>query len=185
MTSSQPPAWAQDWIAMLAPARRRDAILGDLLEEYHEAQVPECGVAAADRWFARQARGFLWSASIVPGVVMVIPDLVGLVAHQFVVMAIFTLTGFHLGRSTRRVDGAFLVAPAMTIIACGLEFAVSLGMFGIPAVVHPSPAAMAALWEATDIPVQIILPIGIVLTFVGAVIGALIPSAARPRKGRV
>jgi hypothetical protein len=190
----QPPAWAQSWIEMLAPARRRDAVLGDLLEEYHETQVPAVGGAAADRWFKRQAHGFLWSASVLPGGVMgalismgVLRDPAGLPLHAFAawtapaaaahyaVPALFVLAGLRLGLSTRRVDGAFLVAPTVTLMASVMGFAAAFGAFGIPALVDHSAAAAAALYDATDIPVQIMLPVGIVLTLMGAAIGAPMP----------
>jgi hypothetical protein len=194
--SPQPAAWAQSWIEMLAPARRRDAVLGDLLEEYHETQVPQHGVAAANRWFKRQAHGFLWSASVLPGGLMgafigmgVLRDPAGLPLHalalpaaqaaaaHYAVPAIFVLAGVRLGMSTRRVDGAFLVAPTVTLMASVIGFAAAFGAFGIPALVDHSPAAAAALYDGTDIPVQIMLPAGIVLTLLGAATGALMPAA--------
>src|SRR6185436_9809025 len=58
-----PPLRAQWLVSALAPARSHDSVVGDLLEEYRESQVPERGVGAADRWFVRQALGFLWTAS--------------------------------------------------------------------------------------------------------------------------
>jgi hypothetical protein len=198
---SPPPAWAQSWIEMLAPARQRDAVLGDLLEEYHETQVPQHGVAAADRWFKRQAHGFLWSASVLPGVLMgaimcfgVLRDPAALPLHaltapgghaasaHYAVPLIFVLAGLRLGWSTRRADGAFLVAPTVTLMASVMGFAAAFGAFGIPALIDHSPAAAAALYDGTDIPVQIILPAGVLLTLLGAAIGALMPAA--PLKGR-
>jgi hypothetical protein len=59
-SSVQPPRWAERVLALLLDARRRDDILGDLLEEYREAIHPARGASAADRWYVRQVAGFLW-----------------------------------------------------------------------------------------------------------------------------
>src|SRR5262249_58421274 len=60
---SHPPAWAQVLVTLFVPAARRESIVGDLMEEYHEAQVPEHGASSADWWYIRQAAGFLWRAA--------------------------------------------------------------------------------------------------------------------------
>jgi hypothetical protein len=53
-----PPAWAESLLRMMLASKDRDAVSGDLLEEYRQTIVPERG-AAADRWYLRQVAGHM------------------------------------------------------------------------------------------------------------------------------
>lgn len=188
---AHPPARAQALIAALAPAARRDSIVGDLLEEYHDTQVPEHGVAAADRWFVRQALGFLWSASA-PAAWAMAGNLsartlidVAFPAGELstrawvttlIVMGIFVASGFRLGRSTGRVAGAALTALSVAVIGTALAYAIGFLMIGVAAIAfHPDPRAWGNLWEGMDIPTHVIAAIGVVLASLGAAAGRVYP----------
>lgn len=191
-----PPRYAQALIAMLVPASRRDSIVGDLLEEYRETQVPEHGAAAADRWFVRQALGFLWSAAAVPGalvgsvlIVRMLVDVTAPIADTggrawittLSAMAIFTLTGFRLGLVTRRVSGAIVMAFAATVIGTIAAYAGTFASMAVArAFVHPGPAAWDGLREGLDVPAHVIAVIGMTLASVGAAVGRAFPKWPLP-----
>jgi hypothetical protein len=192
----QPPAVAHALIAMLVPVKRRDSIIGDLLEEYHETQVPQHGVAAADRWYIRQALGFLWSAAAVPGAlvgsVLTVRLLLDVAARvpdtadrawitTLAMMTLFTLTGFRLGLVTRRVSGAIVTALAATAVGTVAAYAaafVSMGLAG--AFVHPGAEAWAGLREGLDVPAHVIAVIGTALACAGAALGRTFPKWPLP-----
>jgi hypothetical protein len=158
---AHPPARAQWLVAMLVPDARREGIVGDLVEEYHEAQVPAHGVAAADRWFMRQALGFLWSAAAIPGllvgIVLTTRTLIDTTAPvadtanrawftTLAVMLIFLFTGFGLGLSRRRLGGVILTAVAATVVGTVVAYAATLAaMAAAQALMSPGPSAWAAL----------------------------------------
>lgn len=58
-----PPSWAESLLASIVAPGSRDGILGDLLEEYREVQVPQRGQDAAGAWYIRQVLLFLWRAA--------------------------------------------------------------------------------------------------------------------------
>jgi hypothetical protein len=194
--TAQPPTLAQALIDMLAPYKTRDSVLGDLLEEYGETQAPQYGVAAANRWYTRQAFGFLWRAAAVPGalvggvltvrmlldVAAPIPDLADRAwLTTLAMMMLFTLTGFRVGLSTRRVAGAIVTALAATAIGTVAAYAgVAISMGIAAALVHPGPAAWAGLREGLDIPAPVIAAIGTTLACVGAAFGRTFPKWPLP-----
>ena len=60
MTSARPPRFADAVLRLLLPPHDRDAVSGDLLEEYRESIYPVRGRVRADVWFGTQVLGFLW-----------------------------------------------------------------------------------------------------------------------------
>jgi hypothetical protein len=54
-----PPAWAEVLLRALLAQRSRDAIAGDLLEEYRESVLPVVGTFRARIWYVRQVLSFL------------------------------------------------------------------------------------------------------------------------------
>jgi hypothetical protein len=62
-----PPRWAETLLRLMLPAKDRDSVSGDLLEEYRASIVPSLG-GRADRWYIRQVGGYvlrrtwLWGA---------------------------------------------------------------------------------------------------------------------------
>ena len=55
-----PPLWADFWLRSLLPARDRDTVSGDLLEEYRENIRPRRSQLAADLWYVGQVSRFAW-----------------------------------------------------------------------------------------------------------------------------
>jgi hypothetical protein len=186
-----PPRYAQALIDALVPQARRDSILGDLLEEYRETQAAEHGERAADRWFVRQALGFLWSASAPTGAgiaaILTIRMLIDVGAPStdlaqrawvttYVTMGLFVMSGFRLGRSTGRASGAAAMAIAATVIGTVYGYAMVFVCMGAAAgFVHPSDAAWAGLREGLDIPAHVIAFIGVILASLGAIAGRTFP----------
>jgi hypothetical protein len=54
-----PPVWAEALLRALLAQRSRDAIAGDLLEEYRESVFPAVGRLRAQIWYIRQVFSFL------------------------------------------------------------------------------------------------------------------------------
>ena len=63
MSQPAPPRWLETALLRCLPARDRETISGDLLEEYRDAQVPHLGPMRANLWYARQLLGFLAARS--------------------------------------------------------------------------------------------------------------------------
>jgi hypothetical protein len=59
VTRHAPPRWLETLLQRCLPARDRETISGDLLEEYREVQLPRLGPLQADLWYLRQLLGFL------------------------------------------------------------------------------------------------------------------------------
>jgi hypothetical protein len=58
--SNPPPVWADTWLRLLLPARDRDTVSGDLMEEYRESVRPRKSELAADAWYVGQVARFAW-----------------------------------------------------------------------------------------------------------------------------
>jgi hypothetical protein len=195
--NEHPPAWAQHVIALVVPASRRESVLGDLLEEYREAQVPEVGESSARAWYWRQALAFLWHASLNPGVALggnlhgrTLLDALSPVADSapralittLIAMAIFALWGFRIGRSSGRVGGAVLVAIAASVIGTAVALVVTLAAMGVAGLaLAPDSRMWAVLREGLDVPLPVIAVIGVVLAAAGASIGRLFTGSSGSR----
>jgi hypothetical protein len=64
MTNSAPPAWADAWLRWLLPARDRETISGDLMEEYRVSVRPKRSRFAADVWYVGQVIRFAWRVGL-------------------------------------------------------------------------------------------------------------------------
>jgi hypothetical protein len=60
MMAPAPPAWVDHWLRLLLPARDRDTVSGDLMEEYRENIRPARSRLAADVWYVGQVSRFAW-----------------------------------------------------------------------------------------------------------------------------
>jgi hypothetical protein len=58
--SNPPPVWADTWLRLLLPARDRDTVSGDLMEEYRVSVRPQKSELAADAWYIGQVARFAW-----------------------------------------------------------------------------------------------------------------------------
>jgi hypothetical protein len=188
---AHPPVLAQRLVGILVPAARRDGIIGDLLEEYSQPRAPARGVAAADRWFIRQAIGFLWSACAGPGLlvgsvitVRTLVDAAAPVADSggrawittLAVMLIFGFMGFGSGLSRRHLGGVAVTALGATAVGTLIAYAGALGAMAVAQTfLHPDAAAWAGLREGLDVPAPAIAIIGTALGSVGALFGRAFP----------
>ena len=59
-----PPAWADAWLRFLLPARDRETVSGDLMEEYRDAIRPTRSQLAADAWYLGQVSRFAWRPAL-------------------------------------------------------------------------------------------------------------------------
>ena len=75
MTTPNPPALAQGLLELLLRVDAREAVCGDLLEEYREARVPALGERRASLWYWQQVLG-IWLRSYWPFVVPLVALLV-------------------------------------------------------------------------------------------------------------
>jgi hypothetical protein len=61
--TSMPPRWADTMLRLLLKPADRDAVSGDLLEEYRDSVRPTRGRRRADAWFVGQVARVLWNAT--------------------------------------------------------------------------------------------------------------------------
>jgi hypothetical protein len=179
-----PPAWAEMLVTLFAPARRQDSVVGDLLEEYREVQLPRYGKAAADRWFGRHALGFLWRVAlpwaIAFGLMSAARDVFDAVipttdnfhfrsqVSTYLAMGTYATAGLVTGWRCGRIVAGTAVSLFMTAMATAmyivealiLEALISTGVF------HP-----VGLLDTFDIPLLGMLVIGVPLSLIGAAIG--------------
>jgi hypothetical protein len=190
VTSSQPPSWAQSLIALFVPARGRDGVLGDLLEEYHETQLPARGVRRANLWYVRQVFGFAWRWSLPWGLlvsaVFVARDSIDLsmptadfhmraAVTSYVSIFVFALGGFSAAwRSHRALSGTALGAIA-ALITCAVTtlYALTVGAVLLNAAFSANPELYRALVETNDVPIVPILLLGVIAGSIGGAIGRL------------
>lgn len=64
MMAPAPPAWADAWLRLLLPARDRETVSGDLIEEYRENIRPKSSRLAADAWYLGQVSRFAWRQAL-------------------------------------------------------------------------------------------------------------------------
>lgn len=64
MMTPAPPAWADAWLQLLLPARDRETVSGDLMEEYRENVRPRSSKLAADVWYLGQVGRFAWRQAL-------------------------------------------------------------------------------------------------------------------------
>jgi hypothetical protein len=190
---STPPAWAEALVALLTPARGRDTIVGDLLEEYSE-QSAHRGTVAADWWYARQVLGFIRQAALVPGLALAMNltgrMLIDIVAPRdnvasraamttYVAILIFTLAGFRITYRTRRTGSAALVAVVATAIATVAHVAAAfLASLVVSLRLASDAATLRAVSEGFDVPVIPLLVIGTLAASLGGWSGRMLVTRA-------
>ena len=194
-----PPAWAELLVTLFAPARRQDSVVGDLLEEYREAQLPRYGKAAADRWFGRHALGFLWRVAMPWAMALALEfaaqdviDAVIPATSNFhfrsalsggtLALATYASAGLVTGWRCGRIVAGTAVALFMTALATALSVIEALTLSALfSAGVFQWAATVGRLREALDLPLFGMLLMGVPLSCLAAAIG----KAARyvPRAG--
>src|SRR4051812_5548327 len=129
-----PPPWAESLLRMLLAPKDRDAVSGDLLEEYRESIVPSRG-AGANRWYLRQVARYIlratWAWAVIVAAICLWRYLLdtlapihytpGLVAFRSVVMSWLLMATFcgcgawHAWRTGHAHAGVLLALIAATI----------------------------------------------------------------------
>lgn len=191
MTQAHPPSWAQRLLVLFVPARGRDAVLGDLLEEYREAQFPARGAREADRWYVRQVSGFLWRWCL-PWGLIVSAMMIGRDGYDlarptadfhtraavttYACVSLFAMGGLMAGWRARRALSGTVLGAVAALIACGVItlYALTVGQILLGAAFSSDPKAYAALVETADVPIVPILILGTLAGSVGGGIGRLL-----------
>lgn len=184
---THPPAIAQALVAMLLPADRRDGILGDLLEEYRETQRRERGEAGADRWYVRQAAGFVWRAAapwaLAFGLAMAARECIDATVattdnyhfrsavSTYLAFAIYAAAGLNAGWRSRRLESGFVVSLVMTAVATLMTLATVFGVAALQAAGSAGILPSYAISDGLDIPVPFMLILGGIFATLGAAIG--------------
>jgi len=145
--NARPPAWAAWALSSILPPRDRDAVPGDLLEEYRLGRLPAHGKLRADVWFVGQVARHVWRSSWFAIVPLASALMVGDFHHALIdpyspafpqnvfgaaVLAGFLMVGIVNGRRTGRVAGAALLTTgtwAGAWLMLGVWWAVTLYPF--------------------------------------------------------
>ena len=183
-----PPAWAELLVTLFAPARRQDSVVGDLLEEYREVQLPRRGKRVADRWFGRHALGFLWRVAMPWAIAFAIMaaarDVLDAVVpttdnfhfrsqvSTYLAMGMYATAGLVTGWRCGRIVAGTAVSLLMTAVASVVSIVEGLIVYALlSAGAFYAATTYGGLWEATDIPLLPMLLLGVPLSVIGAAIG--------------
>jgi len=181
--SEHPPSWAQSLLGLIVAPRYRDGIVGDLLEDYREVQVPQRGQDGADAWYVRQVLLFLWRAArwwglALGGVIAVRGTFdIYLPADDYYMRSVWTTygaisiyaaCGFRAGWYYGRVLSGTVIGITAAGIASAIGFLPALLFLGG---LGDEENTYTGLSEALDVPVAILLVLGAVLGSIGAAIG--------------
>jgi len=144
MKKIEPPDWMEHILRLLLHRRHREAISGDLYEEFCEEKVPSLGASRAKRWYLQQILSF-------------IPQKFGFVLTAF---CLFTMASGgwlgmmdiilrHPGYAQREWIPALIIGQAAVTLAAlylrGLPWLRPLAMAGCAAIVW---LAARSLWLA-------------------------------------
>jgi hypothetical protein len=186
-------------VSLFVPAHGRDGVVGDLLEEYNEAQVPERGAAAADWWYVRQALGFVLRACLPWGLlisaVMIARDIYDLAiptadfhtrasVTTYTCISLFATGGFTAASRSRRALSGTALGGIAAVIACAIAsvYALTAGQALLHSAFAANPGAYAALVETADIPIVPIMILGVLAGSIGGAIGQMIRRGSIPRR---
>jgi hypothetical protein len=184
-----PPLWADFVLRRLVLARQnRDAVSGDLLEEYREVIVPERGQRRADRWYVAQVAGYVVRSNLVWAVLFSAAYLARQAYDWFV-----PTTDFHLRAEVTTYTAVSLLLGAGFWAACRSGSTLSGVIAGMATTAIAAvfsliggalllagwhdPATLAMIRNSGGIEEVFLLPIfaiglGLVLGTVGGAVGA-------------
>lgn len=197
---SHPPALVQWLLSSVLPARTRDSVLGDLIEEYRESQLPRSGSLRADWWYLRQAAGFIWRSSrlwalsvavllggraTLDATVPTTDDFhVRALVTTYAAFTLFIGLGILTGWRTRKMLGAALTAVTAAVIGGMLAL---IGPVAIGALVSAGwlhVISPRGLREAFDLPIVPMAIVGAIVASCGALVGKTVSTLSAPRIGR-
>jgi hypothetical protein len=184
-------------VALFAPAGRQDSVVGDLLEEYREVQLPRFGHAAANRWFGRHALGFLWRIALPWAIAFALTNAARDVLDALVPtddfhfrsvvstnlgLATYATAGLVTGWRCGRIVAGTAVSIVMTAMSTAMYLVVALAVSGL---ISARVLHTGGLFDTFDIPLIGWLFLGVPASCVGAAIGKAARSVSRlDLKGR-
>jgi hypothetical protein len=184
-----PPLWADFVLRRLVLTRQsRDAVSGDLVEEYRAVIVPERGLRGADRWYVAQVARYIVRSNLVWAALFAAAYLARLAYDWFVPTTDFHVraevttytavslllgTGFWAAWRSGSMLAGVLAGIATTVIAALISIA---GSALLLAGWH-DPATLAMIRNSGGIEEVFVLPIfaiglGLVLGTIGGAAGA-------------
>lgn len=190
MMAPTPPAWADLCLRLLLPARDRDTVSGDLMEEYRESIRPTRSKVAADLWYIMQVSRFAWriggwgailSALYVSRMAydwfMPTSDFearadvttLTMVSTLLVVGASSALRTQSLGAGILHSAGALLLSATLSAVALSVIYAAARS-----AALDTAVANSGGLAEAIIMPFMVIVP--------GTLVGSIGSALARLRR---
>jgi len=146
--SELPPKWAQALLRAILQPRDREAIVGDLVEEFVETILPQRGPFRAQLWYLRQVASladygnarvvlqisFFWFVLFALVVAMSVKaDTFSPVPAVAAFQGITLAAGFHAAASTRRIRWGVAAGVCISLAALVLITA-TLTLAGLP---HP------------------------------------------------
>ncbi len=94
-----PPTWMTAWLQTALPARDKEIIAGDLLEEYCEVILPTRGVTRAHLWYIVQIFSFLRQTEWLPFLLRMCAGWIGLFVVALLVNPLTGVAAFLIGIS--------------------------------------------------------------------------------------
>jgi hypothetical protein len=194
MMPPEPPIWADTWLRLLLPARDRDTVSGDLMEEYRENVRPQKSQLAADAWYIGQVARFAWRQGLWSLVLAVLYE-TRLVFDWFVsttnfapraeVTTLVTLsTLLVIGASSTLRTRSLPAGIASTAVALTVSAIICTSVTGLIYLNWLGPDLVAAIKRSGGLSEAFSLPIFLIVpgTIIGA-LGATIASLRLPARG--
>ena len=187
--STLPPRWAEGLLRTMLPARDRESVSGDLLEEYCESVAPLGGRAMANRWYVRQVASVIVRHQTIWALLFALALVVRAAADAFVptdsfatraavtryvAVNIWLSAGFACGWRTASLTGAIVGGGITAVLACLLVYAGTAAILGV-VVVSGNDAAWVSIQRSGGVAEMFVLP---VLAVVPAMALATIGGAA-------
>lgn len=176
-----PPRWAESLLRLLLKPEDRDAISGDLLEEYRESIVPARG-RSADAWYLRQVGWYVlratWAWALLVGGALIVRYLFDTLVpvRDYVersvrmsrfIIAVCAFAAFQTSVRTRSMRAGLFVG----VMAGGLGGALSIaGTLVLLAIWH-DPATLIE-WRRSGGLDEALIFVPIIIALVGLVCGA-------------
>jgi hypothetical protein len=187
-----PPAWADTWLRLLLPARDRETVSGDLMEEYRENVRPKSSKLAADAWYLGQVSRFAWRQALWSVVLAAIFE--GRTAFDWFVpttnfkprsdlttyMMISTL--LVIGASSAMRTRSFKAGVVSTLSALIGSAVICSAVTSLMYWSWRSPALLVAIQQSGGLAEVFTLPIFVIVP--GTVVGAIGASVASMTRGR-
>jgi hypothetical protein len=184
-----PPLWADFVLRQLVLARQnRNAVSGDLVEEYRMVVVPARGQRRADLWYVAQVARYVVRSNLMWAVLFAAAYLARVAYDWFVPTTDFGIRGgvttylaiglvFAAGYWAAWRSGSLLAGPLAAFAVTAIAASISVIGAGLLLAVWHDPATMAAIQGSGGLAEVFLLPIlmigpGVILGIVGGAVGA-------------